>query len=257
MKMNLKACIGRHQRPLPTQCEGIALCFHDHPGDRIGTVGLDHCVGHLYFGFGSRGWNPFTPAIQEFLHTGKWKKLEKYYQVFQPQSLAEAYFGRNHACWAELQNHSPFLRLKPWRTSERMMSGNDGSGNQNFGPVSPTRLAQEIRKYESIIQSIKKRGYKPEKYGTIRGYFLLHDNASYVFRITQGMHRAAVLDAMGWKNISISFDPTMPQCISLRSLPYWPKVVDGTLSPQLARYMFKRHFWDRGNTLKYRLGGLS
>lgn len=252
--MPLKALINKHRQRVDTTCEGMELCFHDISENRSGSIALDDCVGHLYFGFGSRGWNPFTQAVKAYLNHGRWEKLENYYQCFQPQSLAEAYFGRNHSRWEALNDRSPFLRLKPWRLSEKLMSGNEGGGNQNFGPVTPSKLSQEIRKYESIIHSIRKRGYQPQKYGTIRGYFLFDDHARYVFRITQGMHRAAVLDAMGWESFSVSFDPTMPHYVSLSSLCYWPKVMDGSLSPELARYMFKRHFWDRGNVMEKRLG---
>ncbi len=253
--MTFKSLAGRHRPCVDMRKEGMALCFQDRAGDGVGAVALDQCVGHLYFGFGSRGWNPFTHAVKTYLEQGHWHPLEEYYQAFQPRSLAEAYFQRNHPRWGVLNDRSPFLRLKPWRDSEIPMSGHEGGGNQNFGPITPAKLAQEIRKYESIIKSIRKRGYQPERYGTIRGYFLLDHGGDHVFRITQGMHRAPVLDAMGWKTLPVSFDPVMPRYISLDSMRYWPRLTDGTFTPGLASYMFKRHFWDRGDAKQAVLGG--
>jgi len=251
---------GLFQKPRPRLCtesEGPVLCFQDDKGECSGSVALDRCVGHLYFGFGKRGWNPFTPAVQEYLAHGKWQRLAHYYHRFQPPSLAEAYFTRKHSRWGILNDAPPYLRLKPWRASEVVMSGGNSSGNQNFGPVSPAKLTQEIQKYEHIIHSIRNHGYNPEKYGSVRGYFLIDAKGDYVFRVTQGMHRVPVLDAMGWTTIPISFDPVMPRYISLSSLRYWPKVVDGTFSPTLATYMFNRHFWDRGDVKQSILGELS
>jgi hypothetical protein len=254
MNIGLKSLIGRRRPLLDTHCEGIGLCFQDRRADIVGTVAIDRCVGHLYLGFGARGWNPFTQAVQDYLQGGQWQTLARYYQGFQPASLAEAYFMRNHARWSTLNDHSPYLRLKPWRASAIMMSGSDGAGNQNFGPVTQAKLAQECRKYEGIIDSIRKHGYDPLKYGPIRGYFLLDDKGDYVFRITQGMHRMPVLEAMGWTSIPIAFDPVMPRYVSLASLRHWPGVADGTFSPSLAAYMFKRHFWDRGDVKRNQVG---
>ncbi len=255
MNTSWKTLIGRHRPLLDTHSEGLDLCFQDSPADIVGTVDINRCVGHLYLGFGARGWNPFTQAVKDYLQSGRWQTLERYYQAFQPASLAEAYFMRKHARWSTLNDQPPYLRLKPWRASTIMMSGSDGPGNQNFGPVTPAKLAQECRKYEVIIESIRKHGYNFEKYGTVRGYFLCDDKGDYVFRITQGMHRLPVLDAMGSTSLPIAFDPVMPRYVSLASMRHWPGVVDGTFSPSLAAYMFTRHFWDRGDVKQTLLGG--
>jgi hypothetical protein len=235
-------------------CEGPALCFQDTPAGPAGSVALDRCVGHLYFGFGRRGWNPFTQAVREYLAHGHWQSLEKYYREFQPQSLAEAYFLRNRPRWGVLNERAPFARLKPWRASEILMSGHDGAGNQNFGPVTRRKFEQEARKYEAIAESVRKHGYRPERYGMIRGYFLIDQGGDYVFRITQGMHRTPVLDALGWDRIPVALDPLLPGCISLDTLRHWPRVADGTFSPELAAYLFRRHFWDRGDIKRLRFG---
>ena len=247
----------RRKPCVQTTAEGLALCFQDTGRDVMGRVSMDACVGHLYFGFGQRGWNPFTEAVRIYLQHSHWDALADYYQRFQPATLAEAYFLRNSPRWSVLNTQSPFKRLKPWRASVIDMSGHDGDGNQNFGPVTPNKFAAENAKYERIIKSIQKHGYNPERYGPIRGYFLVGDAGRYVFRITQGMHRAAILDAMGGEHLSIGFDPCMPRCISIQSLPHWPGVLDGTFSPTLAAYLFRRHFWDRGTAKQKVLGGRS
>lgn len=225
---------------------GRDLCFVDQAPVR-GFVPLDKCVGHLYFGFGRRGWNPFTAAVRDYWTSGTWSFLETYYKTFQPTCLAEAYFLRKHARYGVLNTLSPFLRFKPWRASEVLMTGHDGSGNQNFGPVSPKKLDLEISRFESVANSISRNGYDPDTYGYITGYFLLDERGDYTFRITQGMHRAAVLDALGWEALPVQCDAAVPRSIHIGTLPYWPKVADGTCSPELARFMFRRHFWDRGD----------
>lgn len=233
--------------------EGLAVVFGDGDSNRVGTIPIDDAVGHLYFGYGEQGWNPFSDAVRMYFATGQWSLLRRYFEYFRPASLAEAYFCRGAAKFELLNEMSPYLRFKPWRETEVLISGHSGEGNQNFGPVTDAKFRSETSRYESVLESIAKHGYRPDRYGHIKGYFLVDSESRWVFRVTQGFHRAAILDALSWHSIPVQLDAALPSVVHIDTLPYWPKVLDGRVTPSLARYMFQRHFWDRGQVKRIAL----
>lgn len=215
-------------------------------------IPLKDCVGHIYIGFGATGWNPFTESVKHYLAKGNWDVLQRWYDIFQPKSLAELYFCDNDASYKPLNEITPFCRLKPWRETTMLISGNRGGGNQNFGPVSEEKFVFECNRYKSIINSFAVRGYDIKIGGPIKGYFLIDNKGAFVFRVTAGMHRIIVADAMGWETIPASFDLSMPRYVHESTISYWPHVQSGKISIKLANYMLNQHFLDKGFDKKKR-----
>ncbi len=123
-----------------------------------------------------------------------------------------------------------------------------GGGNQNFGPVSSEKFAKECSRYENVINSFAVHGYDINIGGPIKGYFLIDNDGAFVFRVTAGMHRLIVADALGWQTIPASFDGTMPRYVHESTSCYWPHVQNGTMTTELAKFMFHQHFFDRGRS---------
>lgn len=221
--------------------------FSDQPKSQpYFNVSLDDCVGHIYIGFRSSGWNPFSEAVKHYLKTKQWALLQRWYDRFQPTSLSELYFCKNDPFFGVLNEASPFLRLKPWRETELLMSGHRGGGNQNFGPVDSEKFNKECSRYETVIRSYALHGYDISIGGPITGYFLIKNSGEYVFRVTAGMHRLIVADALGWNTIPACFDEAMPRYIHENTAPLWPQVENGVIPLELAQFMFQQHFDDRG-----------
>jgi hypothetical protein len=209
------------------------------------VVDLTRATSSYFFSFGPDGWSPFQGAASVLLRGGSRQDvrayLAGYYDGFRPRNLAEACFGPA-AQLAPLDSLTPFDSFKPWRRSIRKISGHQGAGNQNFGPVTSERLARETERVVDTCRSIEKHGYEPRAFfdGFIRGYALT-DGADLVFLVTSGVHRAAILSAMGARRVAAKFNPRMPRAIDRASLPLWPHVRSGFCSAEAAAEMFDRH----------------
>jgi hypothetical protein len=219
--------------PLP---DGLFLDARD-PGV---LVDLTRASSGYFYTFGPDGWSPFQAAASILLRGGSRDDVRAYlsafYEGFQPRTLAEACFGPG-ADLAPMSTLSPFDRFKPWRQSIRKISGHDGSGNQNFGPVTASRLDRETDRVVDTYRSLQKHGYRPEVFtdGYIRGYALTAGQ-DITFVITSGVHRAAVLSALGAQRIAAKFDRRMPRSIDRSSLPFWPHVRSGFCPEQPAAH---------------------
>lgn len=217
--------------------------FNDKP-DPVVLVHLNDTSMVYYYRYGETGWSHLRRAAEIYLQgrsrQGVMDFLEAYFEAFCPTNLADVCCLQHVEPLATL---SPFHRFEPWRRTISRVSGHDGSGNQNFGPVSRTRLEKEADRIVALCRSLEHEGYRPEAYddGYIRGYLLTRDE-EFVFVVTKGQHRTAVLSALGEKTFAAQFDPKMPRLIDAKTLPMWPHVTSGYCTPELASVMFNRHF---------------
>jgi hypothetical protein len=225
----------------PELVEALYLDAHDPEA----LIDLTRATSSYFYTFGPGGWSPFQGATSVLLGGGSRRDvrdyLAAYYDGFQPRTLAEAWFGPS-AELAPLSALTPFDSFKPWRRSIKKISGHDGIGNQNFGPVTAARLEKETERVVGTCRSLEKRGYEPRGFvdGFIRGYALA-DGANLVFLVTSGVHRAAILSAMGAREIVAKFNPRMPRAVERASLPLWPHVRSGFCPPEAAAGIFDRH----------------
>ncbi len=170
------------------------------------------------------------------------KALATHFARFQPRTLEEAVFEdpRGRDPWATL---SPYTLMLPWFVKPAVQRGQDGSGNQNFGPMPPRMLEKELQRTVALVRSIRRHGYAPglHRQGFIRGYFLVGP-AGPRFHILGGFHRASVLAALGVTHVPASFHPAttrgVPRAVLRDHHGRWPHVVNGSVSPQAALEMF-------------------
>ena len=169
--------------------------------------------------------------------------LAAHYDAFRPTNLAEAYFGENSPDLHPLDQLSPFDRFLPWIPLIRKIAGHDGQGNQSFGPVTSEKLAMETERLTSLLNSLIRSGYHPEGFsqGLISGYFLIRDD-QFRFLITEGMHRAAALSAMGISTIRVGIARKRPHIADTADAANWPHVRSGFCSRDLALRIAGRYF---------------
>lgn len=205
-------------------------------------VEIDQIVGNFGFNF-SKDNHPFVrTTIEDIINkktTWDTSYLKQYYSTFCPKNLAEVYSYNSSDNFDNLINYSQFLRFEPWRLSEKFISGYEGEGNQNFGPVTKIKGHYEFNKLKKLHQSIITYGYIPSH--NITGYFMKFNN-QYRFRITDGVHRTAVLSALGYKKIKVQFDPIMPRIICFNDSHNWPKIKEGKIDLQTAQKIFMVYF---------------
>jgi hypothetical protein len=231
------------------QAQGLAGALYSDTHDPTILVDLSSATSSYFYTFGPAGWSPFQGAASVLLRDGSKQHVRDYlaafYDRFRPRNLAEACFGPS-ADLAPLSALTPFDSFKPWRRSIKKISGHDGIGNQNFGPVAPARLDAETNRVVDTYRSLERHGYEPEAYydGFIRGYALT-DGARLVFLVTSGVHRAAILSAMGATQVAARFNPRMPRAIDRASLPLWPHVRSGFCPGAAASEIFDRHIQPR------------
>ena len=99
------------------------------------------------------------------------------------------------------------------------------------------KIEVEMQRIWDLLYSIKKRGFKfsPDNCVTARAYFRQN---TFVWRVSGGMHRAAIASAMGYESIPVKID----QIIRREDSLHWPSVKAGHYSEKHALYLFDRIF---------------
>lgn len=197
--------------------------------------------GALKFGDSS---HPFVAALSQ----GK-EALGHYYASRTPMSLCDLH--------SIAQASAADLRVPAWevpwiqRVKRAAPPGECGLGPEHgvsfYGPVSPRKLALEHQRLTEIRDQIATKGYQPDLYGDINGYFMCDERGGFRFFVRGGKHRAAVLAHLGWSKIPVVFKQDWPRAIWLEHASFWPMVSNGTLSEQAAKAVFLAYFGRDGN----------
>ena len=177
--------------------------------------------------------------------------LRQFFQMHQPNNVLEAHFLYNDI----VIESPPPLRSLPWQIRTTICKGEAGltamHGYQAFGPVTDKKISVEAKRLDTLLKSINKFGYFPELFdGHPRGYLLVDDLNSpnrQHFIISGGQHRVAVLSYLGFTEILLNFEPTLPREIKASDIENWPGVKTGAYSKKLAYKIFYSYF--RGENL--------
>lgn len=204
------------------------------------------------FGFHG-GWNPMMLALADDI-----EGFKEYFALFRPENVSELYFLDEQFSPDSLG--PPELPWLFW--SERSLSpGGLGSSTEVkphkfFGPSTPPKIDKEVQRLQAVLGSIRKQGYRPEKFGDIEGYFLQLDG-EYRFCICSGKHRAAALTALGVESIPARMRPLWPRVIDCERVRDWPMVRNGQMSADFAMAVLRRYFEFDGTQQRDRIFGSS
>ena len=104
-----------------------------------------------------------------------------------------------------------------------------------FGPVSSQKIAWDIDRLHSVINSIRKNGYIRSNGidGDVSGWLLLYQGERVV-HIHGGIHRIAALWAFGYKEIVVRIDGVFDHS----HMSQWQAIKDGTYSQELTTQVF-------------------
>jgi hypothetical protein len=202
--------------------------------------------------------HPMVRALTEGLRASKrdseitaW--LKSYYQAVQPGSAAE-WLDLNQSESPELFSQPPWAVTMPWdvRTPDEWRTAREGfvlsensaagismtisEGWHFWGPVSDEKLGIEARRLEQLADSFIARGVVRHDGldGDVRAVVLRTVDGSWRWQVTGGEHRAAVLSALGYKQIPAR----ILQVVNREDIGVWPGVTSGVFTRDAALKVF-------------------
>lgn len=187
--------------------------------------------------------------------------LEKFYDEFQPESVADimglSFFpdlneilkktppSGETAIWRSVSPAEQYI-LRKKQIEEDNLSHQHKLGAEEgepfFGPVSERKGILEFNRLVKVYNSIRVNGYIPCKMGNhISGIVLLDDENWSCLIVSSGQHRIASLAALGYKKVPIIIKNEVPGGILRRSdVKYWPSVQNNLLTVEQALKVFDR-----------------
>jgi hypothetical protein len=191
----------------------------------IAQVSINRCRSNYWFAFGKDGDHPLQEQVSQLIKSSSSFKainetvLFQHYSSFQPSSYSDAAAQRTKKSLGEpLANHS-CRRYAPFNSQSLLGIGEWANAlvsapeipdwDQNLlGPQPDTKVLSEIQRLTGLVQSFSKEGYNPELFpdGFVRGYFI-ERNEEWLFIVTAGMHRMAVMANLGYTSIKVRLQP--------------------------------------------------
>lgn len=194
--------------------------------------------------------------------------MKRFYEVWQPESAAEAIGLDKRSAHASLQRPPKGYPPLPWANvgspgawEERALkrvkraqfrlaartanaAQTDIEGIIYYGPVSSTFGEVTFLRLTRLYDSIRENGYRPESYGSGHvGGRVLAREGSYRVAVAGGKHRVATLTALGYKYIPVQFGGRRsPAVINREDADSWPNVRSGLYSIDEAVAIFDRVF---------------
>lgn len=229
-------------------------------GGRPVLIDAPTTLGRIRFFSLSKECNPFVYAVSvalnevDTLNTIE-SVLHKYYSLVKPEN-AHDWLGLN-AKDAPLLSEVPVWSVpEPWkladigqkRSSIQNVAINESRqtghaldishGEKCFGPVTKEKLSIETTRLHNVMLSIQHNGWqRHDGYdGDIEAVVFMRDECRWCWQVSRGLHRVAVLSALGWQNI-----PLRVNAIVWRSdADIWPNVVSGLYTKIGALKLFDR-----------------
>ena len=218
----------------------------DAPGPSAMFVDLDRIVNRAGFGYGASAWHPFVAALHEHLDDPELPYeqtvLCAFYDRFQPRTVHDLLFDdpveprRVLATWPAIE---PLVDVWPVtsahvRDTKTRAAGSAFPHSQYRGPTSELFGATHLRRIVETYESLRREGYRPDRYGYASGYFVT-DGCDYRFVLGHGNHRVAALSVLGERQVAVVFREAHPPVVSMQRLRRWTTEHGGMLDEAEAR----------------------
>lgn len=181
--------------------------------------------------------------------------LANYYHTVRPDSAAD-WLGIAPGEIPELDAQPPWGRVWPWcdhslETRRRrvhqisLVESNDAGipltidhGWKTFGPISEQMLEVEVRRFHSLLDSIREQGYRrnDSDTGDITARILWQSSTRWKWYTTGGAHRSVVLSALDYEQIPVR----ITNFVRADDSRVWPNVISGLYDERQARQLFAR-----------------
>lgn len=209
--------------------------------------------------------SPFYQAVQAGLAAAESRVdtarisecLRQFYDAFQPATI-DAWFGLNSQN-PVLLTQPPWSAIFPWRARsldaygtlvadaacrEMGVYNNAGVDPGVFwgkcGPVLPAVIDNETHRLTLLVDSIRSHGYQRsnEEDSDIVATALVNDDHAWVWIVTSGYHRACVLAALGYTEVTVRIN----KVVIRNQWKFWPQLLDGLYTETEALTIFDNIF---------------
>ncbi len=219
---------------------------------------------------------PFTGAVrsavdQDDREAALGAGLTSFYAEFQPASPAEWFRLPQSGSNARLRHEPVWASVPPWRARsvesyrDAIAAGTLGDNRKNgfdspiqvsgwagCGPVSRSKCHAEARRLSELVLSLEKNGYKRHegRDGDITATALVAENLEWRWVVTNGVHRASVVAALGFPEIPVRINLVVRRSESA----FWPHVCGKLYTENEALQIFDNMFAGRAFDV-YAAGG--
>ncbi len=235
---------------------------------KIVKMNIEDLIGISAFTYGKDGWHYYSAVIRELEENPNLlyeeSSLKRFYDRFQPKNRLEQWLDD---CGEELYPLSRGWPNLPWYDMDKQQRlipktysnprRKERGGNQHWGPNSDRFGREELARIKAAYEMMK-TGYLPKVYpdGFIKGY-LLKRGEKVRLLVTEGQHRIAALDCLGYREINCLLDPnaqTATAIVDISEVSSWPLVKSGLYSREVAEKVFNAYMDADGNNKAKRLG---
>lgn len=212
------------------------------------TVPVEKMVGRPIFGYGPESWHPLKAACEELIADAEasyeTSVLKRFYATFQPKSVAEAHYLKDAGPLEALPASSLF---EPWSLPrppyDDPWSDVAPSGTPVFGPQGDEAGEVEWQRLRRSVNSVRDYGYQPRLFPQGRiNVTVLRSQGEERYLVMHGLHRTAVLSAMGHHRIEVGVDHRNPWIVDEDEVDRWPYVRSGFVTRDLAVRNLRRYF---------------
>jgi hypothetical protein len=219
-------------------------------------VPICYCQNLYFQSYAQGASNPYVETIRDY-STGiqtvyEGSRLYHYHERCRRDPLAnpfEAFIANMAALcprlaeWRTEGGRFPFPWDGPTPVPEQTQSGGAKLQGKATRIYLHEKAEQNFSRLVSVYESICRHGYQPTSApdGEIHGFFLKRAG-EYRFIVQSGMHRMAVLSALGYKEIRATFRRDSVRLINGADLENWPGVKAGVYEPHVARLFLERYF---------------
>lgn len=230
----------------------------DSPGPSLPKsfeVDLESCTSFAGFSFRSDGWNPHVETVKALMDDPGLEFAESplatLYERFRPTTLQELFVEDADAPLEPL-SFIPTTRagfryvwaLSPSRLRQISQQATP-EGHHYFGPQSSEGAVRQFERLRDLVVSISERGFRPEGYGPIGGYFLVAGD-QYRFVVGTGNHRLAVIRVLGPDRFPASLLDSHPAVIDRARIESWSTDHGGPFAPGAPEVLFDKLMFETG-----------
>jgi hypothetical protein len=204
---------------------------------------LDNCLSFAGFSYGLTGWNPYRETISEFtngldlpVHE---TALYRFYDRFRPETIADLLADGRPVSFKK-----PF-GIWPWGNDRIDADPDPAKKRLRFSRLREQSLKDiETHRLRLLLlfRYLQHEGYRPDRFGTIKGYFLINRARERRFLVQAGNHRVALLALLGHKDVVVAHHVEYVESINEQDCQSWHYVENGECSEEEALRYFNNWF---------------
>lgn len=204
------------------------------------TIPVDRCYHFRGFRYGGFGNNPYEDYV---VGVARGEDLNVLRSSFADVLINRRPSTMDEALQLDLGGwplwHYPWAPARPRTAIDHPADNPDVVCHYCAAGVLASHINREFGWLERALSSIRAEGYRPSRFGYIRCLELRSgDQSSYI--VLDGNHRISALHALGRRVVEVKVSRFRQ--VRREDVHRWPRVRDGSMSPENALKIFDRYF---------------